>query len=52
MVGNDVAMDFPVCLGTTSHRTPVGEFRITEKKVHHVSNLYGASMPYFMRLTN
>lgn len=52
MVGNDVAMDFPVCLGTTSHRTPVGEFRITEKKVHHVSNLYGASMPYFMRLTD
>lgn len=52
MVGNEVAMDFPVCLGKPSHRTPVGRFRITEKKVHHVSNLYGASMPYFMRLTD
>ena len=32
--------------------TPVGHFRITEKAVHHVSNLYDASMPYFMRLTD
>jgi len=52
MVGDEVAMDFPVCLGTASHRTPVGHFRITEKAVHHVSNLYDASMPYFMRLTD
>lgn len=52
MVGDQVAMDFPVCLGTARHRTPVGNFRITEKAVHHVSNLYDASMPYFMRLTD
>ena len=45
-------MDFPVCVGKASHRTPVGHFRITEKSVHHVSNLYDASMPYFMRLTD
>lgn len=52
MVGDQVAMDFPVCLGRSSHRTPLGKFHITEKKVHHVSNLYDASMPYFMRLTD
>lgn len=52
MVGDEVAMDFPVCVGKASHRTPVGHFRITEKAVHHVSNLYDASMPYFMRLTD
>lgn len=52
MVGDEVAMDFPVCLGKSSHRTPVGNFHITEKAVHHVSNLYDASMPYFMRLTD
>lgn len=52
MVGDEVAMDFPVCLGMSSHRTPVGHFHITEKAVHHVSNLYDASMPYFMRLTD
>lgn len=48
MVGDEVAMDFPVCLGTSTHKTPLGHFNITEKKVHHVSNLYDASMPYFM----
>ena len=52
MVGDEVAMDFPVCLGTSTHKTPLGHFNITEKKVHHVSNLYDASMPYFMRLTD
>lgn len=52
MVGDQVAMDFPVCMGRASHKTPLGHFRITEKAVHHVSNLYDASMPYFMRLTD
>ena len=37
---------------TSTHKTPLGHFNITEKKVHHVSNLYDASMPYFMRLTD
>ena len=52
MVGDEVAMDFPVCVGTSTHKTPLGHFNITEKKGHHVSNLYDASMPYFMRLTD
>ena len=43
MVGDEVAMDFPVCVGKASHRTPVGHFRITEKAVHHVSNLFHAA---------
>jgi len=31
--------------------TPTGQFVITDKKRHHVSNLYDARMPYFMRLS-
>ena len=51
-VDGRVAMDFPVCTGTSHHGTPTGIFRITEKDVHHFSNLYHCPMPYFMRLTN
>ena len=32
--------------------TPTGVFPITEKKRHHVSNLYDAPMPYMLRLTD
>ncbi len=32
--------------------TPLGRFPITEKDADHVSNLYGAPMPYMLRLTN
>lgn len=52
MVGDEVGMDFPVCTGMPSHQTPLGHFHIEEKAVHHVSNIYDASMPYFMRLTD
>lgn len=52
LVDERVAMDFPVCTGTRSHLTPTGSFRISEKDVHHRSNLYDCPMPYFMRLTN
>lgn len=52
MVGDEVGMDFPVCTGMASHQTPLGHFRIREKAVHHVSNIYDAPMPYFMRLTD
>lgn len=52
LVDGQVAMDFPVCTGTSHHGTPTGNFRITEKDVHHYSNLYHCPMPYFMRLTN
>lgn len=41
-----------VLLGTQDKPTPVGIFPITEKRRHHVSNLYDAPMPYMQRLTN
>ena len=41
-----------VLLGTDEKPTPTGVFPITEKKRHHVSNLYDAPMPYMQRLTN
>ncbi|ODP38212.1 hypothetical protein BFL28_15305 [Sphingomonas turrisvirgatae] len=41
-----------ILYGADSHPTPLGQHKITQKKVHHISNLYGAPMPYMMRLTN
>ena len=41
-----------VLLGTDDKPTPLGVFPILQKKRHHVSNLYGAPMPYMQRLTN
>jgi lipoprotein-anchoring transpeptidase ErfK/SrfK len=42
----------PVSTGRRGHPTPVGTFRILEKKVHHRSNIYSnAPMPYMQRLT-
>ena len=41
-----------VLLGTQEKPTPTGVFPIMQKKRHHVSNLYGAPMPYMQRLTN
>lgn len=41
-----------VLLGTDDKPTPTGVFPITEKKRHHVSNLYDAEMPYMQRLTD
>ncbi len=41
-----------VSTGRRGHRTPVGTFRILEKKVKHRSNRYAnAPMPYMQRLT-
>lgn len=40
-----------VLLGTDTHPTPLGVFPILEKKRHNISSIYGASMPYTMRLT-
>ncbi len=31
--------------------TPTGQFVVTDKKRYHVSNLYDAKMPFFMRLS-
>ncbi len=41
-----------VLLGSQEKPTPTGVFPITQKKVHHVSNLYDSPMPYMQRLTN
>ncbi|MEG3153268.1 L,D-transpeptidase family protein, partial [Sphingomonas sp. ZT3P38] len=41
-----------ILYGADEKPTPVGIYPITQKKVHHISNLYGAPMPYMMRLTN
>ena len=81
LVNGEVAMDYRVSTGRSSHKTPTGSYKITEKIRDKRSNLYGrivnsagktvksgadsrkhsvpaggkfigASMPYWMRLTN
>ena len=41
-----------VLLGTDEKPTPLGVFPITQKKRHHISNIYDVPMPYMQRLTN
>lgn len=41
-----------VLLGTQEKPTPTGVFPITQKRRHHVSNLYDSPMPYMQRLTD
>lgn len=41
-----------ILYGADEKPTPTGRFTITQMKVDHISNLYGAPMPYMMRLTN
>jgi lipoprotein-anchoring transpeptidase ErfK/SrfK len=41
-----------IIYGEDGKPTPLGVFPITEKKARHISNIYGAPMPYMMRLTN
>lgn len=41
MVGDEIAMDYRVSTGRSSHKTPTGNFRITEKLKDKRSNLYG-----------
>ncbi|MCX7311222.1 MAG: L,D-transpeptidase family protein [Alphaproteobacteria bacterium] len=48
--GNPIAST-AVSTGTPGHPTPMGMFSIIQKSRHHVSNLYGASMPYMQRIT-
>ncbi len=40
-----------VSTGTKTHPTPLGVFAVIQKNRHHISNLYGAPMPYMQRLT-
>lgn len=37
--------------GQSETPTPTGQYVVTDKKRHHVSNLYDAKMPFFMRLS-
>lgn len=48
--GGALVFTSPASTGKRGHETPVGTFRITQKKVKHRSNLYDASMPYMQRL--
>jgi hypothetical protein len=41
-----------ILYGADEKPTPLGVHPIIEKKKHHISNLYGAPMPYMQRLTN
>jgi len=41
-----------ILYGRDDKPTPLGAFPISQKHAKHVSNLYGAPMPYMMRLTN
>jgi lipoprotein-anchoring transpeptidase ErfK/SrfK len=41
-----------VLYGRDDKPTPLGAFPITQKRARHISNLYGAPMPYMMRMTN
>lgn len=51
MEGETMVRSFKVCTGKRSTPTPTGHFHVQEKDRHHRSNLYHASMPFFMRLT-
>lgn len=41
-----------IIYGADDKPTPTGTYPISQKKRHHISNLYGAPMPYMLRLTN
>lgn len=43
-INDQIAMDFPACTGVdgSKYETPVGHFRISEKKKDHRSTLYGS----------
>jgi lipoprotein-anchoring transpeptidase ErfK/SrfK len=41
-----------ILYGRDDKPTPLGAYPITQKRARHVSNLYGAPMPYMMRMTD
>jgi L,D-transpeptidase catalytic domain len=50
--GGELFGTSPVSTGRRGHETPVGTFRILQKKVVHHSNIYdNAPMPFMQRLT-
>jgi lipoprotein-anchoring transpeptidase ErfK/SrfK len=46
-----VAMVSPVSTGMSGFATPTGEFVVTDKDRMHVSTIYHAEMPYFLRMS-
>lgn len=41
-----------IIYGADEKPTPLGVFPVTQKDADHVSNIYGAPMPYMLRMTN
>lgn len=41
-----------ILYGTDGHPTPLGTFKVLQKKKDHISNIYNAPMPHMLRLTN
>ncbi len=41
-----------ILYGNDAKPTPLGVYPITQKSKDHVSNIYGAPMPYMLRMTN
>jgi hypothetical protein len=51
--GSELVATTPVSTGKKGYETPVGRFRILQKKVEHYSSKYdNAPMPYMQRLTS
>lgn len=46
-IGRSVAL-----FGVDGYPTPTGRFTVLAREKHHVSSVYGSSMPYTLRLTN
>ncbi|MDD5406452.1 MAG: L,D-transpeptidase family protein [Sulfurovaceae bacterium] len=47
-----VVMDSRISTGKPGYRTPAGNFKVLEKQVHHISNIYNLPMPFMLRVTN
>jgi len=41
-----------IMYGYGKHPTPLGTFKVLQKKRDHISNIYNAPMPHMLRLTN
>jgi lipoprotein-anchoring transpeptidase ErfK/SrfK len=47
----ELVLESPTSTGRRGYGTPKGTFTIVEKKRHHTSSIYGAPMPYLLRLS-
>ena len=48
---DDTVKTAPISSGKKNFRTPTGEYVVTNKHRHWKSTLYGASMPFYLRLS-